>query len=107
MLASLADLARTEEGREAVISADLLPQLLNRVGADSGEEMALQACRHHHCQHYHRHHHLRNHYHHHHHLAGLPPRRQPVFRLALWQSAGRGGWPLEVEVAVVVVVVVV
>ena len=43
MLASLADLARTEEGREAVISADLVPQLLNRVGADSGEEMALQA----------------------------------------------------------------
>ena len=102
MLASLADLARTEEGREAVISADLLPQLLNRVGADSGEEMALQACRHHHCQHYHHHHHLRNHYHHHHHLAGLPSRRQPVFRLALWQSAGRGGWPLEVVVEVVI-----
>ena len=99
MLASLADLARTEEGREAVISADLLPQLLNRVGADSGEEMALQACRHHH-----RHHHLRKHNHHHHCLAGLSPRRQPVFRLALWQSAGRGGWPLEVEEVVVVVV---
>ena len=34
MLASLADLARTEEGREAVISADLLPQLLKRGAAE-------------------------------------------------------------------------
>ena len=46
LLEALADIARTEEGREAVMVAELLPTLLNRAETDfAGEEMALQACR--------------------------------------------------------------
>jgi len=46
LLEALADIARTEEGREAVMVAELLQTLLNRAETDfAGEEMALQACR--------------------------------------------------------------
>ena len=46
LLEALADIARTEEGREAVMVAELLPTLLNRAETHfAGEEMALQACR--------------------------------------------------------------
>ena len=46
LLEALADIARAEEGREAVMAADLLPNLLNRAESDfAGEELALQACR--------------------------------------------------------------
>ena len=46
LLEALADIARTEEGREAVMAADLLPNLLTRAESDfAGEQMALQACR--------------------------------------------------------------
>ena len=46
LLEALADIARTEEGREAVMGADILPNLFSRTTTDFVvEEMALQTCR--------------------------------------------------------------
>ena len=46
LLEALADIARTEEGREDVMAAELIPTLLNRAETDfAGGEMALQGCR--------------------------------------------------------------